>query len=214
MTAVVLYDYWRSTASYRVRIVLALADITYKKRSVDLLAGQQNSPQHVAVNPQGFVPVLDIDNTRLTQSLAIIEYLNETRDLGLLPNDPTERARLRSLAQIIACDTHPVCNPSVVSYATKDAQYEDQARAAWMKHFIRRGLVAFEAAVETVDLSPFTNGMSVGLPEICLVPQLYNARRWGVDYGDLNKVSALLRLCQDRAEFAIAAPEPQGQSQV
>lgn len=117
MSMPVLYDYWRSSASYRVRIALNLLGIPYETVPVDLLEKEQKAPQHLARNPQGLVPVLEIDGLRLTQSLAIIEYQDETRPgSGLLPPDPAERARVRALAQVIAADIHPVCNLGPVGH--------------------------------------------------------------------------------------------------
>ncbi len=208
MSQTVLYDYWRSTASYRVRIALYLADIVYEKRKVDLLAGQQHSDQYLAVNAQGFVPVLEIDHIQLSQSLAIIEYLNETRSLGLLSTDPVTRARMRALAQMIACDTHPVCNPSVLSYVSGHYGMDERGRKAWMQHFIRRGLLAFEAALGNFKPEPFTNGERPGLPEICLVPQLYNATRWAVDFHDLIGIVELSSHCAQMDVFTKTAPAP------
>ncbi len=207
MSRVILHDYWRSTASYRVRIALNLAGIDYEKRSVDLLKGEQRSAGHLELNPQGLVPVLEIDGSRLTQSLAIIEYLNETRDLNLLPDDPVDRAQMRSLAQIICCDTHPVCNLSVVSFALRNEPNREARRSDWMQHFIRSGLEAFDTALGDVALDPFTNDKRIGLPEISLIPQLYNADRWNVAYDDLAKIQHLERHCIDIGSFADAKPE-------
>lgn len=128
MSGVVLYDFWRSSASYRVRIALNLAGITYRGVSVDLTAGEQRSDNHLARNPQGLVPVLEIDGLRLTQSLAIIDYLDQTRGLGLLPPEPAARAHTLALAQSIAVDLHPVCNLSVAQYATSLSDDADGMR--------------------------------------------------------------------------------------
>ena len=118
MSDTILWDYPKSSASYRLRIALNLAGIEYQTQMVDLLAKDHQSADHIERNPQGFVPVLDIDGHRLTQSMAILEYLDTTRSLGLLPNDPVERARQTALAHAIAIDLHPVCNLSVVGHAT------------------------------------------------------------------------------------------------
>ena len=118
MSDITLYDYPKSSASYRVRIALNLAGLSYTKVNVDLLTDAQNVPEHLARNPQGFVPVLDIDGVQLTQSLAILEYLDRTRDLGFYPTDPVERAKRQALAMAIAVDLHPVCNLSVAAHAT------------------------------------------------------------------------------------------------
>lgn len=206
MSDVVLFDYWRSTASYRVRIALNLAGIAYKSVPVDLVAGDQRSAEYLDRNAQGFVPVLEIDDIRLTQSLSILEYLNETRQLGLLPKNPVERARVRALAQIIACDIHPVCNVSVVAFAAKNATKPEAAKLAWMQHFIRRGLVAFEQQVSTSGALPFEPGMKPSLADICLIPQLYNAKRWSVEYDDLSSICAIETARADNIAFIDAAP--------
>ncbi|WP_342078626.1 maleylacetoacetate isomerase [Yoonia sp. SS1-5] len=204
MTEVVLWDYPKSSASYRVRIALNLADVAFRIEHVNLLEKAHRSPEHLARNPQGFVPVLDIDGHRLTQSLAILDYLNTTRDLGLLPADPRERAKVQAAAYAIAVDLHPVCNLSVAGHAT---QGQEPARTAWMQHFIRPGLVAFEALLAGFPAAAFCTGAAPSLADICLIPQLYNARRWGVDYEDLERINAAEASCKNIAAFQTAAPD-------
>ena len=203
MSKVVLWDYPKSSASYRVRIALNLAGIAYDIETVNLLEGAHRSPDHLERNPQGFVPVLDIDGHRLTQSLAILEYLDGTRGLGLLSNDPAQRAKAQALAYAIAVDLHPVCNLSVAAHATSG---QDPARTEWMRHFIKPGLAAFEALLSGFDQTPFATGDTVGLADICLIPQLYNANRWGVDYSDCPRISAVETACKDIAAFKAANP--------
>lgn len=204
MTAVTLYDYAKSSASYRVRIALHLAGIDFGVVNIDLLDGDQKSDTHLERNPQGLVPVLDIDGIRLTQSLAILEYLNDTRGLGLLPSNPNEKAIGRALAYSIAVDVHPICNLSVMRYATGG---QDPARKDWMHHFIRPGLVAFEKLLESSNNRPFCTGEEPGLADICLIPQLYNARRWKVDYSDLRCICAVENLCNKVPAFISARPD-------
>ncbi|WP_299950524.1 maleylacetoacetate isomerase [uncultured Ruegeria sp.] len=207
MTEVVLYDYWRSSASYRLRIALNLAGIAYRPVVIDLVGGAHRTADHLARNPQGLVPVLDIDGLRLTQSLAILDYLDETRQMGLLPQDPAQRAAARALAQSIAVDIHPVCNLSVARHATQLSAGAGDMPGDWMRHFIRPGLLAFEALLGNFEQSPFCTGDTPGLADICLIPQLYNARRWEVDLTDMPRLLAVEAVCSDHPAFAAAHPD-------
>lgn len=206
MTDVVLWDYWRSSASYRVRIALNLAGMAYRAHSVDLVAQDQKSPDHLARNPQGFVPVLDIDGLRLTQSLAILDYLDQTCDLDLLPTDLGERARMTALAHAIAVDIHPVCNLSVAAHAVQITG-RAETRAEWMQRFIRPGMEAFEALLSTYDAGPFCCADRPMLPDLCLMPQVYNARRWGAEIADLPNVMRAVAACEAHPAFVAAYPE-------
>lgn len=203
MTQTVLWDYPKSSASYRLRIALNLAGIAYETQTVNLLEGAQRDPAHLARNPQGFVPVLDIDGQRFTQSLAILDYLDTTRTMNLLPSDPVQRAKAQALAHVIAIDLHPVCNLSVAAHATGG---QEPARTDWMQHFIAPGLRAFEALLEGFTQSPFATGYTPGLADICLMPQLYNATRWGVDYADCPRITAVEAACADHRAFQAAVP--------
>lgn len=203
MSSTILWDYPKSSASYRVRIALNLAGIDYRTETVNLLEKAHRSPEHLARNPQGFVPVLDIDGQRFTQSLAILDYLDETRSLGLLPDEPSQRAKVRALAHSIAVDLHPVCNLSVVGHATKG---EDPPRTNWMKHFITPGLAAFETLLAGFDQAPFATGMTPGLADICLIPQLYNANRWGADYSGCERIIAVETACKSHTAFEKTGP--------
>ncbi|WP_172328214.1 maleylacetoacetate isomerase [Mangrovicoccus sp. HB161399] len=182
-----LHDYWRSSASYRVRIALGLAGLDWEALPVDLTAGAQRGPAHLARNPQGLVPVLEIDGLQLTQSLAIVEYLDETRGLGLLPGDAAMRARVRALAHAVAMEIHPVCNLRVARHAAANSG-GGITMESWMRDFIAPGLAALEAMVDDGD---FCAGGSLTLADICLVPQLYNARRWGIDLAPLPRLSRI-----------------------
>lgn len=204
MSDVVLWDYPKSSASYRLRIALNLAGIDYEIRTVDLLTKEHQSAGHLARNPQGFVPVLDIDGHRFTQSLAILDYLDTTRNLGLLPMDAVERARQTALAHAIAVDLHPVCNLSVAGYATKGAE---PARSNWMRHFITPRMVAFETLLESFTQAPFCCGATPGLADIVLIPQIYNARRWGADYANCSRIKAIETACAAHDAFARAHPD-------
>lgn len=202
MAEVVLHDYWRSSASYRVRIALAMAGLDYRAVSVDLRTGAQREAANLAVNPQGLVPSLEIDGLVLTQSLAILEYLDETRGLGLLPRDAALRARVRTAAMALAVDVHPVCNLSVVREATGG---QEPAQTAWMRRFIRPGLVAFERLIGAGP-GPFAFGAAPTLADLCLRPQLYNADRWGVDHADLPRIMEAKAACDAHPAFRAAAP--------
>ncbi|MFK7856878.1 MAG: maleylacetoacetate isomerase [Granulosicoccus sp.] len=204
MSDTILYDYWRSTASYRVRIALNLANIKYQSTSIDLLQGEHLTDAHLEKHPQGLVPVLDIDGKRFTQSLAIIDYLNSTHDLRLLPADPALRATVRALSYTIAMDVHPVCNLSVVGYATNGLE---PARTEWMQHFISKGLGAFEQQLKTFESSKFCVGNNISMADLCLIPQLYNANRWGVDYSDHTRIKGVAEHCATLEAFEMATPE-------
>ncbi|WP_170547186.1 maleylacetoacetate isomerase [Ruegeria arenilitoris] len=207
MTEVILFDYGQSSASYRVRIALNLAGIAYRAVSVDLRDGAQKSQTHLARNPQGLVPVLEIDGLRLTQSLAIIDYLDQTRGLGLLSAEPAHRAKVAALAQSIAVDIHPVCNLSVAQYATTLGGGTDGTLGDWMRHFIRPGLLSFEALLAEFEQAPYCAGSQPGLADLCLIPQLYNARRWQVDLSELPRILAVEAACAAHPAFRAAHPD-------
>ncbi len=186
----VLYDYWRSSAAYRVRMALNLLGIPFRSVSIDLRAGEQRHPGHLARNPQGLVPALEIDGLLLTQSLAIIEYLDETRQAGFLPSDPQGRARVRTLSCAIAMEIHPVCNLSVARYVAENSGGQITLEG-WMHHFIPKGLAAFEAMLGTPETGRYCHGDGVTMADLCLLPQIYNARRYGVDVTALAKIGAV-----------------------
>lgn len=200
----ILYDYWRSSASYRVRIALGLAGIAWQSVPIDLVSGVHREAEHRARNPQGLVPVLAIDGHEFTQSLAIIEYLDSTRQLGLLPADAVARAQVRALAAILAVDLHPVCNLSVVAHATGN---EEPARTQWMQHFIAPGLRAFEQMLGRFEQAPYCTGDSLSIADLCLVPQLYNAERWQVDYADCPRIIRSAAACNAHPAFIAAHPD-------
>ncbi len=207
MTQPVLYDYWRSSASYRVRIALNLADIDYQSVSVDLVKADHKTSEHLARNPQGLVPVLNIDGHSFTQSMAIIDYLNTTRGLGLLPDDPAERAHVQALAQSIAVDIHPVCNSSVVAHVSALLDERSKARENWMDRFITPGLAAFEELLKRFAQQPYCTGRSISIADLCLIPQLYNADRWGASYKNCQRIQAVARACEIHPAFIMAHPD-------
>lgn len=206
MSDIILYDYWRSSASYRVRIALNLADIHYTSVTVDLLKRDHKSKGHLARNPQGLVPALSIDGQLLTQSLSIIEYLAETRGLAFLPNNPIDRAKVRSISYAIAMDIHPICNLGVVTHVKEITGGGDETTSAWMKKFIGEGLASVEAMLQSTD-GPLCFGDVSTLADMCLVPQVYNAQRWGVDMRNFTRINAIAKTLENQPAFAAAHPD-------
>ncbi|MEE7567851.1 maleylacetoacetate isomerase, partial [Xanthomonas sp. Kuri4-3] len=178
-----LYSYWRSSAAYRVRIGLNLKGLAYALHPVHLVreGGEQHAPAYARLNPQHLVPTLRDGDAVVTQSLAILEYLEE-RFPGdpLLPPDPVGRARVRALAQLVACDIHPLNNLRVSQYLEREGGLAAAAREDWMRHWIRAGFEALETLLAGhAGTGRFCHGDAPGLADCCLVPQLYNARRFG-----------------------------------
>ncbi|PZM15941.1 maleylacetoacetate isomerase [Rhizobium tubonense] len=206
MSAVVLYDYWRSSASYRVRIALNMAGIDYATVPVNLLEGAHRNPDYLKLNPQGLVPTLVIDGMALTQSLSIIEYLAEMRpESGLLPRDAAGRQRVRALAYAVAMDIHPICNMHVAAHlATLTAKAD--AREEWMKHFIADGLRKLQMMLRDGN-GEFSFGDAPTMADLCLVPQVYNARRWGVDMTGFHRIVDIDRNCAELPAFQAAHPD-------
>jgi maleylacetoacetate isomerase len=208
-----LYTYFRSSAAFRVRIALNLKGIAYVAEPVHLLrdGGRQRTAAFTAVNPQQLLPVLEHDGHCLTQSLAIIEYLDEvTAEPRLLPPDPVGRARVRSLALAIACEIHPLNNLRVLQYLTETLGLSDEQKNRWYRHWVETGLAAVE---RRLAVEPETGGYCHGdrptLADCCLVPQVFNARRYGCD---LSAVPTILRIheqCMALEPFRKAAPAAQ-----
>ncbi|NHB76304.1 maleylacetoacetate isomerase [Rhodobacter calidifons] len=203
MPETVLYDYWRSSAAYRVRIGLHLLGLPFRAVPVDLTAGQQRGPDNLARNPQGLVPVLEIDGLRLTQSLAILEYLDETRGAGWLPGDAAARAEVRAMAHAVAMDTHPVCNLRVAQHAVSLGATME----GWMRHFIPLGLAGLEGLMQRHAGGRFSHGDGVTLADLCLLPQIYNARRWGVDLAPFPRVAEVAAALEALPAFQAAHPD-------
>lgn len=203
-----LHDYWRSSASYRVRIALALKGVEYQTNPVDLLAQAHRNDEHLARNPQGLVPVLEIDGLLLTQSLAMIEYLDETRPQPpFLPADPAGRARVRALAYVIAMETHPLCNSGVLVHVEQVTGGGPDARLEWMRKYMPAGLAAFETLLDHAATGTFCHGETPGLADICLVPQLYNARRWDIPVDSYPRLTAIGDACAELPAFQAAHPD-------
>lgn len=205
MTQPVLHGFSRSSASYRVRIALNLKGIAYQDVPYALREGEQRSPAYLALNPQGLVPTLEIDGRRLTQSLAICEYLDETRPAPpLLPADPLERARVRAFAQVIACDIHPVQNLKVLRRLRSLGQ-DEAGVTGWARQVIEEGFDACETLIAD-QAGPYCFGEAVSLADVFLVPQLANARRFGVTLR-WPRLEAAERACQALDAFRKAAPQ-------
>jgi len=203
----ILHGFWRSTATWRVRIALGLKGLEWRGVAHDLRAGEQKAPDYVALNPQGFVPALVTGSDVLTQSLAICEYLDELHPQPpLLPATPLERAKVRAAAQVIACDIHPVQNLKVLKMLRRRGLDESETNA-WAAEVIESGLNAFAALIADFD-GPYCFGDQLTLADVVLVPQLGNARRFGARF-DLGRIAAIESECMKLAAFASAAPERQ-----
>ena len=211
MVDITLYDYWRSSASYRVRIALNLKGLAYDQVVVNLLAGEHRADAHRARSPIGYVPALEIDGQMMTQSMAILEYLETSYpDPALLPADPAEAARLRAIAYAIAMDIHPICNLNVTNHHAAAFDGDDSAKDAWMVHFMTRGLAAVEVMAGHPGTGPFLHGETPGMADCVLVPQLYNARRRNMDLADMPRLAAIEEACLAHPAFAAAVPEAVG----
>lgn len=211
MVEPVLFDYWRSTASYRVRIALGLKGLFYKAQVVDLLAGAQKASAYRQRNPQSLLPSLQIDDQLLTQSLSIVEYLEETRpEPALLPADALGRARVRALSYAVAMDIHPVCNLRVVNHVVGLTGGGEAGKRAWMQHFIGEGLDALEAMLTQSPASRFSYGDSPTMADLCLVPQLYNARRWELAVDRWPRLTRIDTECAELEAFRNAHPDVVG----
>ena len=205
MTDIILYDYWRSSASYRVRIALNLKGVLYTSVNTSLLDGDQKDPAYVARNPQGFVPMLCIDGHDLTQSLAIIDYLDaQYADPPMVSRDPFERATTLAQAMVIAADIHPVNNLRILKYLKDELGQSQEAVDTWYRHWIEEGFVALEAMAPETGLF---GGDQPNLADVCLVPQMANARRFETNLSAFPKLVRIDAVCNEREAFQKAAPE-------
>ncbi|WP_027254203.1 maleylacetoacetate isomerase [Photobacterium halotolerans] len=206
-----LYDYFRSSAAYRVRIALNLKGLSYTSHPVSLVDKAQQSPAYKAINPSQLVPTLDTEHGQLSQSLAIIEWLEDTHpEPALLPRDPWQKAQCRELALSIACDIHPVNNLRILNYLTQDLGVSQEDKLTWYHHWLHQGLSALEARVAAKQAnqpSTFCCGDTPSLADICLVPQLYNARRFELDLSPYPTLVRIDAACQKLASFEQAHPD-------
>jgi len=206
-----LYNYFRSSAAYRVRIALNLKNLPYEYLPVHLVKGEQREERFRALNPQALVPLLVDDGHAMTQSMAIIEYLDEKiPDPPLLPATPDARARVRSIAQAIACDIHPLNNLRVLKYLTGTLGASEDAKNAWYRHWVEIGLAALESQLAADKRTgAFCHGSTPTLADICLVPQLANARRSAIAIDPYPTLERIESHCLALDAFARVAPDRQ-----
>ena len=203
-----LYGFFRSSASFRVRIALNLKGLPYEQQTVPLAAGAQRSDDFRALNAQQLVPVLIEDGHALTQSLAIMEYLDETHPRPpLLPAGPLARLRVRSLAQLVACEIHPLNNLKVLKYLSGTLKLDEATRNAWYRHWIAEGLTALESRLAgEAETAAYCHGDAPTIADCCLVPQIFNAQRYDCDLAPYPVVMKVFERCMLLDAFARAAP--------
>lgn len=203
-----LHTYWRSSAAYRVRIALAYKGLAWQAININLLNDEQRGAEYRALNPQGLVPLLQDNSSVITQSLAIMEYLEETHPHPpLLPSTPAERARVRSMMLLIACDIHPLNNLRVTRYLKDRLGQSPSHVDEWIRHWIHEGFQALEGQVTGTDR--YLGGDSVTLADVCLVPQLYGAARFNCDLRDYPKLVAIGTRLAELPAFSAAHPDRQ-----
>jgi maleylacetoacetate isomerase len=213
MPQAILYDYYRSSAAYRVRIALKIKGVDYESRPVNLLESAQKSDEYRALNPQGFVPMLEMDDVRLTQSMAIMGYLDQKFPTKpLLPSAAEARAHVLSLALTVACDIHPLNNLRVLNYLKDTLDADQDARDAWYRHWVAEGLSALEA-LAAPRAGEFLFGNNPTMADVCLVPQLYNARRFNLPLDDYPTLVRADENANRLEAFAAAHPDRQEQPQ-
>jgi maleylacetoacetate isomerase len=206
-----LYGYFRSSAAFRVRIALNLKGIRYEQASVHLRRNEQSAPDYLALNPMGLVPALEDDGQIFMQSLAIIEYLDETHpEPPLLPGHPADRARVRALAQIVACDIHPIDNLRVLLFVKHELGHDDAAVERWYNHWIVQGFNGLERILaEDGQSGEFCHGDEPTLADICLVPQVINAQRFKLDLAPYPTIRRIFANCLTLPAFDRALPAKQ-----
>ncbi len=202
-----LYNYFRSSASFRVRIALALKQLPFDYVPVHLLKGEHKRPEFAALSADTFVPVLEDGGQQLSQSLAIMEYLDEVYPQPpLLPSDPVERARVRALALSVACDIHPLNNLRVLKYLVRELKVSEDSKSAWYRHWCREGLQALDRQLARWGGAPYCVGDTPTLADCCLVPQVFNALRFEVSLDEMPRVRAVFDLCMQHPAFQAADP--------
>jgi maleylpyruvate isomerase len=212
---VILHDYFRSSAAFRVRIALGLKGLAAGRRFVHLKNGEQHAAAYLAVNPQGLVPTLVDGPHTLTQSLAIIEYLEETHPAPpLLPQSPPDRAWVRALALAVACDIHPLNNTRVLAWLERDLGLAQDRRDAWYRHWVGEGLAAIETMlVARAGRGPFCLGATPTIADCCLVPQVFNARRFACPLEGVPTILSVFDACLQLPAFDLAQPAKQADAE-
>jgi maleylacetoacetate isomerase len=203
-----LHNYFRSSASFRVRIALELKGLAYDYIPVHLVKGEHKQAGYAALSPSMLVPTLETDEgDQLGQSMAIIEYLDETHsEPPLLPVDAAGRAKVRALAQLIACEIHPLNNLRVLKYLVKELKVDDEAKATWYRHWVRDGLEAFERELARLPASTYCYGETPTMADCCLVPQIFNGKRFDTDFSGLDRTMAAFDACMKHPAFQKAQP--------
>jgi maleylacetoacetate isomerase len=203
-----LHNYFRSSASFRVRIALALKGLPYDYVPVHIARGDHKKPPYVELSADTLVPLLELDDGRhLSQSMAIIEYLDETHpQVPLLPGDALGRAQVRALSQSIACEIHPLNNLRVLKYLVREVKLDDEAKNGWYRHWVREGLEAFERQLAALPPSVYCFGDSPTMADCCLVPQIFNGQRFNCDFNGLPRTMAAFEACMQLEAFQAAQP--------
>jgi len=202
-----LHNYFRSSASFRVRIALELKGLAYDYVAVQIVKGEHRKEPFAALSADGLVPLLEVEDDKLSQSMAIIEYLDEVHPTpALLPPDALGRARVRALAQSIACEVHPLNNLRVLRYLVRDLKVADEEKNQWYRHWCREGLEAFERQLSRLPTSVYCYGDTPTLADCCLVPQIFNAARFDVNFDGLPRTRAAYDACMALPAFQKAQP--------
>ena len=205
-----LYSYYRSSAAYRVRIALNLKLIDHQQQAVNLFTQEEEKEYYKNINPQSMVPVLEHNGVTFFQSMAILEYLEELHpENPILPIDRSDRATVRALSNIIACDIHPLNNLRILKYLSDEFKVNEEGQGNWYRHWIEQGFQAFESHLKTLSNGTVCFAENPGMADILLIPQVFNARRFDVDLSQFPIISSIEKYCLNLPAFAEAQPENQ-----